>query len=202
MKKTILLSLLVIILMGLSACKKNELPEPIEGTPVIWVNGELNALPFKLEAGNNSAFLTTTTNVINDYLREFVFTIESPELKKALQISIYSSQDTLTALPLDLERTIRPGIYKFAYANSSIYMCKNNEIVLTYTDQNTGQKYNTIPYNQDVSGSFEIVTVTDTIHKGSLYKMAEIRFNCVVRDSLGQTFSITNGHGFVPFGQP
>ena len=199
MKNTALLTLLL-LLAGLSSCKKNELPEPIEGTPVVWVQGELNTIPFKLEAGNEAAFINSTTNVINEYLREFVFTIESPTLKKSLQISIYSSQDTLTALPLDLERTIRPGTYKFAYSNSSIYMCKNSEVVITYSELNTGHKFNTIPYDQDISGNFEIVAVSDTVHQGTKYKMAEVRFNCNVKDYLGQTYNITNGHGYIPFG--
>lgn len=199
MKNTIILSLLL-ILTGLSSCKKNELPQPTEGTPVIWVQGELNTIPFKLEAGNEAAFINTTTNVINEYLREFVFTIESPQLKKSMQISIYSSQDTLTELSIDLERTIKTGNYKFAYSNSSIYMCKNSEVVVTYSELNTGHKYNTIPYNQDFSGNFEIVAVTDTIYQGTKYKMAEIRFNCNVKDYLGQSFNITNGHGYIPFG--
>ncbi len=199
MKNKTLLSLFL-ILIGLSSCKKNELPEPIEGSPVVWVQGELNTLPFKLEAGNEAAFINTTTNVINEYLREFVFTIESPALKKSLQISIYSSQDTLTALPTDLENTIKPGIYKFAYSNSSIYMCKNSEVVISYSELSTGHKFNTIPYDQDVSGNFEIVAVTDTMYQGTKYKMAEVRFNCNVKDYLGQTYNITNGHGFIPFG--
>lgn len=198
--KNIALHTLLLLLVGLSSCKKNELPEPVASTPVVWVQGELNTIPFKLEAGNEAAFIHTTTNVINEYLREFVFTIESPALKKSLQISIYSSQDTLTALTIDLERSIKPGIYKFAYSNSSIYMCKNSEVVISYSELNTGHKFNTIPYDQDISGNFEIVAVSDTVHQGTKYKMAEVRFNCNVKNYLGQTYNITNGHGYIPFG--
>lgn len=199
MKNIILLSI-SLFLLGLSACKKNDLPEPINSTPAIWLQAEVNGVPTRLESGENAFYTTTISRMISDNLREFVFYIEAPDLKKSVKITIYSSKDTITPLEDDLNASITPRTYKFAYSNSAWYLCKNSEVIITYYDHVTGRIYNTIPYNQEISGNFDIVSVTDREFEGITYKMAELNFNCHVKDYQGNIYNITNGKGMIPFG--
>ncbi len=95
-------------------------------------------------------------------------------------------------------------MFKFAYSNSfpTLYY-RTSEIILVYIDHATNSKFYTVPYNQNsVSAEFEIIAVSDKTYKGKHYKMAEISFKCRVKDhTSGTWYDITEGHGFIPFGE-
>lgn len=192
------------LLVGISSCTKNELPDPIEGTPQVWIEGKVNGIPFKYEAGTNASYAYTIAHNIDSQSRQYIFRINAPELQKSLEISINNGARQLGGVDEDLEKTIVPGSYKFIHSNSFPYVpYRISEIILLYIDHTNQAKYYTVPYNQNSIGAeFKILSVTDKVHDGKHFKMAEISFHCRVKNpSNGFWYDITDGHGFIPFGQ-
>lgn len=204
MKKYIIISFALLLVLGLGSCKKQELPPQVDGEPVVWVEGLVNGFPFKYEAGDNASYATTIAHNIDSQSRQFIFKIDVPSEKISMEISMNNGANTLSEVQEDLDKTIRPGIYNFIYSNSfPTVPYRTSEIILLYHDLKTGSKYYTVPYNQSsVGGKFEIVSVKDYMHEGKRYKLAEISFSCRVKNPFnGFWYEIENGHGFIPFGE-
>lgn len=204
MKKLLYTIFVSLLLVGVSSCKKNELPAAQEGKPTVWVEGKVNNIPFKYEAGENATYGYTIAHNIDSQSRQYIFRINAPELKKSLEISINNGERQLGNVQDDLNKTIKPGSFKFIYSNTfPTIPYKLNEIIFLYIDHSTNSKFYTIPYNQNsVNAEFKILSVSDKTYEGKHYKMAEISFHCRVKDpSTGLWYDITDGHGFIPFGE-
>lgn len=204
MKKIFYIVLVVILSVGISSCKKNELPPAKEGEPTVWVAGKVNGLPFKFEAGNNAVYANVVSHDIDSQSRQYIFKISAPDLKKSLEISINNGVERLGGVQEDLDKTIKPGSFNYIYSNTFPFVpYKLSEIILSYRDYATNQTFYTAPYSQNsVGAEFKILSVTDKMHNGKRYKMAEISFHCRVKNpSNGFWYDITEGHGFIPFGE-
>lgn len=195
--------LVFVALVGLSSCKKNELPIPTEGQPTVWIEGELNGTPFKFTAGENATYASTITHNIDSQSRQFIFKIDVPDYRKSIEISINNWQAVLDNVEKDMDSTIKPGKYKFIYSNAFPFVpYRTSEVIFLYNDKATGIKYYTVPYNQQASAEFEIVSVKNITHEGKKFKLAEVRFTCRVKYPYNNWwYDITNGHGFIPFGE-
>jgi len=191
------------LLLGLSSCKKQELPKPQDGEPIVWIEGKVNNVPFKFTAGENATYANVITHNIDSQSRQFIFKIDAPDFKKSIEISINNWQKTLGDVNSDLASTIQPGVYKFTYSNAFPFIpYRKSEVIFLYNDLAAGVKYYTIPYAQQLSGQFEIVSVKDVEHEGKTYKLAEIKFSCRVKNPYNNWwYDITEGYGFIPFGQ-
>jgi len=203
-KKLIYIILIPLLLAGISSCKKNKLPPTIDSKPTVWVEGKINGMPFKYEAGVNANYANVIAHNIDSQSRQYIFKIYVPTLKKTIEISINNGAKKLGSVQEDLDITIQKGMFKFVYSNSFPYIpYRTSEVILLYIDHTTNAKFYTIPYYQSsVNSKFEIVSVNDVIKEGKRYKVAEIFFSCRVKDpNTGFWFDITDGHGFIPFGE-
>ncbi len=200
--KTLTLSFILIVVFG--GCTKNELPKPIEGTPQVWLECKINGNYFKFEAGKDLNFACPIVNDgSNGVIRQFTSEIKSAKFQKAIKITINNNQATSPSMEDDMANTIVPRVYKFSYTNQfPTYFYKMGEVIIDYKDLNSQSLYTTLPYPQSGVGSFEIVSVKDVHHEGVNYKLAEIKFSCRAKNpSNGAKYNITEGHGFIPFGQ-
>lgn len=204
MKRTFYITLFSLLLIGISSCKKNDLPMEEEGAPTVWVEGKLNGIPFRYDAGTNASYGAVVIHDIDAQSRQYIFRINAPELNKSFEVSINNASWTLGDKREDLEKTIIPGSYNFIYSNTFPNIpYRVSEIILAYIDHSTGSKFYTVPYNQNLVGAeFKILSVSDKTYEGKHYKMAEISFHCRVKNpSNGTWYDITDGHGFIPFGE-
>lgn len=200
--KTLILSFLLVTIIG--GCTKNDLPEAIEGKPTVWIECKINGTYVKFEAGEGLNYACPIVNDgSNGKIRQFTSEIKSAQLQKAIKITINNNQSTTSSMNDDMANTIVPRVYKFSYTNQyPSYLYKMGEIIIDYKDLLTKNHYTTLPYQQGSSGSFEIVSVKDVNHDGVNYKLAEIKFSCLAKNpSNGAMYIITEGHGFLPFGQ-
>lgn len=190
-------------LLGFSSCTKQDLPKPEEGKPMVWVEGKLNNVPFKFIAGENATYANTITHNIDSQSRQFIFKIDAPSIGKSIEISINNWQKTLDDIDTDLDNTIRPGVYKFTYSNAFPFIpYKESQVIFLYNDILNNVTYYTIPYLQQATAKFEIVSVKDVEHEGKTFKLAEIKFSCRVKYPYNNFwYDISEGYGFIPFGQ-
>lgn len=191
------------VLLGFSSCTKQDLPKPEEGKPMVWIEGKLNNVPFKFVAGENATYASAITHNIDSQSRQFIFKIDAPDLGKSVEVSINNWQNTLNDIDDDLSNTIIPGVYKFTYSNAFPFVpYKKNEVIFLYNDLTTGLKYYTVPYLQQATAKFEIVSVKDVVYEGKTFKLAEIKFSCRVKyPNSNLWYDVTDGYGFIPFGQ-
>ncbi len=204
MKKLIYIAFISLLLTGISSCKKNELPQAVDGKPTVWVEGYVNGVPFKYEAGTNASYANVIAHNIDSQSRQYIFKINAPDLNKSLEISINNGARKLGTVQEDLDKTIQTGTYKFVHSNSFPYVpYRTSEIILLYIDHNTQSKFYTVPYDQNsINSRFEIASVSDVMYNGKRYKVAEIFFHCRVKNpSNGFWYDITDGHGYIPFGE-
>lgn len=199
--------ILVVVLTALLAgCKKNELPEPVKEDPKLWLKFNLNGLPCEFKAGEGPTTASATSLVFNSK-RDFIFTMHAPELKKEMEITIFNvPQNVINQfdnIESELDRTIVPGRYKYCHNDGSVYwQPKQGELAIKYTDDNYNETYETEPAHQPPFSEFEIISVTDTYYKGEPYKLAEIKFSCLLKcHTTGGYYKISNGKGVIVFGQ-
>lgn len=201
--KPFTLIVLTILTTFITGCKQNEMPEPVEGTPAVWIECEINGIPFKMEAGENAVYATAIANDFDVNKREYIFKMDALALKKSFQVSIYNYQFKLGDVYKDMDSTIQPGEIRFLYTSGwPNFNALPSRMFVIYTDLEKSQKYYTIPVYQGIKSYFEIVSVKDVVNDGKKFKMAEIRFSfeVVCPDNQWKLY-ITNGHGFIPFGQ-
>ena len=201
--KPFIILVLTILTMFLSGCKQNDMPEPVEEKPAVWIECDLNGMPFKMESGENAVYSTAIANDFDLNKREYVFKMDALALKKSFQISIYNHQFKLGDLYEDMDSTIKPGGVRFLYTGDwPRFNVLPSRMFMVYTDLEKSLKYFTIPVYQDSTFYFEIVSVKDVVNEGKRFKMAEIRFSCRLEcpDNKWKLY-VTNGHGFIPFGQ-
>ncbi|HYG15625.1 MAG TPA: hypothetical protein VEC12_07710 [Bacteroidia bacterium] len=201
--KPFIILVLTILTMFLSGCKQNDIPEPVEETPAVWIECEINGMPFKMEAGENAVYATAIANDFDVNKREYIFKMDALALKKSFQISIYNYQHKLGDMYEDLDSTIKPGEGRFLYTSMwPNFKPLPSRMFVIYEDLEKSLKYFTIPIYQGSSSYFEIVSVKDVVNEGKKFKMAEIRFSFELEcpDNHWKLW-VTKGHGFIPFGQ-
>jgi hypothetical protein len=197
-----ILTILLGLMLGLSACNKNELPQPVAEDPQVWLAGELNGKPFEIKAGINASYATSLTNDFDSVFREFIFKIEAPNTKETIIFNLYDSFTNYNTAKDILDNSIKPGSFRFTYSNTQQFNFAAKDIIVRYINYNSGQIYYSYQYFQNPSASFKIVSVKDVVFDGKPFKMAEVEFNCKLRCPANSwVIHITNGHGFIPFGQ-
>lgn len=148
--KPFIIIVLTILTTFLAGCKQNELPEPVEETPSVWIECEVNGKPFKMEAGENAVYATSVANNIDSNHREYIFKIDAPSLKKSIQVSVYNYQNKLNSLDDDLDSTVKPGNFKFIYTNMwPVFVVKPSHMVLIYQDYDKSLRYFSASVYQD-----------------------------------------------------
>lgn len=193
-----------ILLLAFSACTKKELPEAIDGKPQVWIECKVNGAPVKFAAGEDYTF---GCPIVHDgaagKIRQFTSEIKSQLHQKAIRVTINNRNANISDMQDDLENTIKTGAYKFSFTNQyPVYLYKLGEVIVDYTDLKDKYMYSSLLYPQVNVGHFEILSVKDVEFEGNRYKVAEISFSCMAQTpSNGAWFNITEGHGFIPFGQ-
>lgn len=194
--------LLAFALLGLAACTKKELPEPIEETPQIWVKAKVDGVPVEMIAGKGVLYATTIKHNIDSNLTEFVFKINDPDNYRGLQITFIDSFRQFATIEDQLSQSITTGGYKFAYTSSWPFKLNSNEIIVIYNDYKLSETYYSIYSAQPQWAKFEIVSVQDVVFEGKPFRMAQITFSCKIKDPFtGWTYTITDGIASIPFGQ-
>ena len=191
----------------LAGCKKNELPAPVKEDPKIWVQFNVNGSEYKFTSGVNSTTVNAHSKILNSK-RDFVFHIDAPELKRGLKITVFNVPQNVINQSFDnieteLDRTIIPGAYNYCYNDGSVYwQPKQGDIAVEYIDMEHNENYQSMPASQLSFSRFEVISVTDTEFEGVQYKLAEIKFNCLLKcHATGGYYKISNGMGVVVFGQ-
>lgn len=200
--KTTKLILLLATAVILGSCNKKDLPQPIEETPQIWLECKINNMPYKLEVGEDLNFSKLATITTNNDKRQFISEIESHKYQQAVRITINNFKYSTSSIDDDMNNTIQTGNYNFSFSNNpSSYPFKPQEVIIDYRTCNSCW-YSSLICDQTASGSFEIVSVKDVNYEGKNYKLAEIKFSCAAKNtSNGSYLTITDGHGFIPFGE-
>lgn len=202
MKPTIII-LFVLIMLAQAGCKKNELPQPVQETPPVWMECKINGVKFEFKAGINAAYASVFNNTIDTVKGQFIFQLVSPEYHKVIEVAINNYNSTSGNINHDLETTIQPRNYRFLYSNNFPYVnFKPGEVQVYYGDKITGQNYYSGAYPQDSTRYFSITSVKDVEYNGKYYKLAEISFSCMGRNPYnGKKYDITEGRGAIPFGE-
>lgn len=194
--------LLAVTLLGLAACSKKELPEPIEETPQIWVKAKIDGVPVEMAAGQDISYATTIKHNIDSNLTEFVFKINDLGNGHGLQITFIDSFKQFATTAAQLSHSINTGIYKFAYTSSWPFKLSANEIIVIYNDYNLSEAYYSIYSAQPQWAKFEIESVKDVMFEGKPFRMAQIKFSCKIKDPFtGWNYTITDGTASIPFGE-
>lgn len=200
--KTLLILPLMLLLL-ISGCKKQELPEPNEGKPQVWLSCSLNNTPLKFEVGED--FISGCPLIkdgSNGMIRQFSTEIKSEQHNMSIEIIINNSNYDVTSVEADLAATIRPRPFKFSYTSQFPYPYKIGEVIINYRNLNNGHIYTSLAYSQlGGNGSFEIVSVKEVESNGKTYLLAEVNFTCKAKNPItGAMNVIANGKGFIPFG--
>ncbi len=196
------LVLLAFSLLGLAACTKKELPEPIEETHQIWVKATIDGVPFEMAAGKGSSYATTIKHNIDSNLTEFVFKINDLANEHGLQITFIDSFSKFETIQEQLSHSITTGGYKFAHASSWPFKLRANEIIVIYNDYKHSEEYYSIYSAQPQWAKFEIVSVKDVVFENKPFRMAQIKFSCKIKDPFtGWIYTISDGEASIPFGQ-
>ncbi|KAB2917985.1 MAG: hypothetical protein F9K23_02220 [Bacteroidetes bacterium] len=196
------LMLLAFALLGLAACTKKELPQPVEETPQIWVKAKIDGVPVEMAAGEGVSYATTIKHNIDSNLTEFVFKINALDNEHGLQITFIDSFNNFGTIEEQLAHSITTGGYKFAYTSSWPFKLNANEIIVIYNDYRHSEEYYSLYSPQPQWAKFEIQSVKDVIFEGKPFRMAQVAFSCKIRDPFtGWTYTITDGTASIPFGQ-
>jgi hypothetical protein len=197
------LSILFVCLLTLSACTKKELPQPVEGTPSIWMQCKMNGSPFQLNVGENATY-GTNISFTSANIKQFVFRIDDLNTKKSFEIAINNYTDSVGDTYSDLDKTIKPGKYSFIYTSAFPYFYFNpSEVSVSYSDKINKISFYSMATTQTGDAEFTIVSVKDVVEDGRKYKMAEIKFACTIQYDDGSNiwkYVVTDGHCVIPFG--
>lgn len=189
--------------LSFSGCTKKELPEPVEGKPQVWVECNINNVPFKFEVGENYTFgCPVVRDGSGGMIRQFSTVIKSELHQKSIEFLINNHSLKLSSIKEDIEQSIKPGAYKFSYTSQFPYPYKLGEVIVNYKDLSNQNFYTSLAFPQVSVGHFEILSVKKVESDGFTYKLAEISFSCVAKNPAnGHKYEVTDGHGFIPFGQ-
>lgn len=209
MKPYILIFLLLVL--GLNSCKKKEeLPEPVEEKPALYLEGTINSIPFRLETGINATYGSTAAyKYINtstkDTFQAFYYTLNIQDKKKnlvaSLEIGVNNYKDRPSGVfETDLNNTIKKGDYNYDYF-SSMFPGDIN-VSVKYTDYVSGDEYYSPLYFQGSQNKFKILSVKDEYRDGKHYKVVEVMFNAVLpcMYSSPQYYIPLSAKGVIAFG--
>lgn len=197
-----ILTILLGLLLALSACKKNELPQPVEEEPKIWLKGNSNGKPFEIKAGVNATYAASLTHDLDTLFREFIFTITLPKTRETLIFNLYDDYISSTSIKDILNATIKPDIFNYIYSEKLQFNLAPKTVVVRYINDNLGQTYYSyLTAQPQPSSYFKILSVKDVEFEGKPFKLAEVSFSCLLRCPPNWNIEMTDVHGFIPFGQ-
>lgn len=199
----ILLIVPMLLLLIVSGCNKQELPEPVEGKPQVWMECNINNAPIKFEV--DAEMITGCAMVkdgSNSMIRQFSTEIKSETHNVSVEIIINNNNYELSSIEADLKSTVRSRPYKFSYTSQFPYPYKVGEVIINYRDLSNGHIYTSLAYPQlGSNGSFNIASIKEVESNGKKYLLAEVNFTCKAKNPVtGKLYTITGGHGFIPFG--
>ena len=198
-----ILLLFVLVLTSLAGCKKNELPEPVQEIPAVWMDCKINGVKFEFKAGINAVYGSVFNNIIDTAKGQFIFQLVSPEYHKVIEVAINNFNEVNTTVAEDLAKTIQTKTYRYMYSNTfPLLTYKPGEVQVYYGDKATGYDYYSAAYHQDSTRYFSITSVKDVVYHNKHYKLAEVSFSCMVKTPYNNKwYNITEGHGAIPFGE-
>jgi hypothetical protein len=213
MKPYILIFFLLVL--GLNSCKeKEELPEPVEGKPVIFLEGQIDSFPFKLESGENATFGNAAAYRYiypssSDTFMIFYFSMNLVDDKKRVlqtfEITLNNHKEKPGIFEEDLNNTIKPGSYSYAYTDISSFPNYNfmpSQVTVSFIDYTSGYSYFSLPHWQGGLNKFKILSVKDEYRYGKHYKVAEVEFKIHLRcmSHAPQYYIPLSAKGFIAFG--
>ena len=199
--KSIKIFLAVLGILSLTACEKNTLePSSIE-SPKIYFEALFNGVPYSYKVGEKT-YLANSYRLFNnhDSLLIYTFSIEDylNTNRSYVEISInnfcapYISEDN------DINSTLVPGSFKYDSPDpkhlSQVSISWYNDLKERYSTFYIDQKYSW----------FNIVSVTDTLYKGTSssvkLKKVVIDFNCLLLNQVfGDTIRLSQGRAVAIF---
>lgn len=181
--KNLCYSVLALLLLAISSCKKED-PKPetgaMAGTPVFSFTGNVNGNPIALQAGANDYFMSTSYSLDSNGVYDFIGELKPKncigDCRNSLKISIKDYRQ-FSMLPTTIDSTMVPGYYAFATPSGAASQY-NNIFIATLKNGNAQSNY-----NWDFGDGTPIVTSTDStvVHKylhPGIYKVSLNETGC------------------------
>lgn len=129
----VLKGLFLFLICTTIACGKKEIPEPIDGTPVFFFDGQVNNEARTINAGDNDFFMFSEFN--NDINEVISFTGRlgktvdcSSNCEEELVINIRNFEQNLSLSPGGISQAIRLGNYDFTEVEETSTMFEGFEV--------------------------------------------------------------------------
>ncbi len=107
---------LMIGLLLLMACKEQELPEEVVGTPDFYISGEIGSASLDLQAGVDQYYMFTGYEYDEDEIATFwgeFAPANCQDCPERLRIEIRDFQQTPPGGPVDIDEALKPGEFEY-----------------------------------------------------------------------------------------
>lgn len=181
------------------SCEKQTLEPSINETPKIFFEAKFNGFPVRFEAGKDNIIAESyITSSYDDSLITFNFTLKNyTNSYKYIHLSVNNYVFPYKSKENDIDSTVKPGKYLYAYSLSKPNNPKRlSEVILTCYSY-YGSVYSSVYFDQQYS-NFEILHVKDTVvqlnRQSYRVKKADIEFYCTLRNKFwGDTLNVSSG---------
>lgn len=196
-------SVLILSFLSIASCKKDDpLPETgaSAGAPVFSCTGDMDGVPFTLQAGGNDYFMSTSSSLDANGVTDFIGELKPQNCTSncggSLKISIKDYRSSAVS-PTNIDSSIVPGYYSFATPlgassqfSNTFYSSLQNGIAQSYTWD----------FGDGTTGTYTSSTVTHVYTRPGVYKVS-----LTIQSTTGCSSTIENeiqfgqtGNAFLP----